>query len=96
MSVVGNDGGGDEDGPMEGVGRAPLERHRGEGLPGVTVGHRPLVDSTAGHVAADCGQAGVVSTERNVPTSDSQGVSLGCNYLSFIIILRKFSGGCQK
>ena len=96
MGVVGDDGGGDEDGALEVVRGRPLERDGCERGPGVTVGHRPLVDSTAGHVAADCGQAGVVSTERNVPTTNSQGVSLGCNYLSCLIILRKFSGGCQK
>ena len=80
MCVVGDNGGCDDYGAMEGVRWGPLEWDRGERVPGVTVSHRPLVDSTAGHVAADCGQTGVFSTEWNVPTTDSQGVSVGCNY----------------
>ena len=79
MCVVADNGGRDDDGPMEGVRWGPLERDRGERVPGVTVSHRPLVDSIASHVGADCGQAGVLSTEWNVPTTDSQGVTGDCN-----------------
>ena len=79
MCVVGDDGGGDEDGALEVVGWRPLERDGSQGGPGVTVGHRPLVDPTAGHVAADASQAGVLSAEGNVPASHRQGVSQGCN-----------------
>ena len=79
MGVVGHDGGGDDDGAVEGVGRSPLERDRSQRGPGVTVSDRSLVDTTAGHVFADGGQAGVVSAEGNVPTTHSLGVSVGCN-----------------
>ena len=86
MGVVGDDGGGDEDGALEVVRGRPLERDGCERGPGVTVGDRPLVDPTAGHVAADGGQAGVLSAEGNVPTPDGVVLSVGCKVSAYQVL----------
>ena len=86
MCVVAHNSGRDDDGPMEGVRWGPLERDRGERVPGVTVSHRPLVDSIASHVAADGGQAGVLSAEGNVPTPDGVVLSVGCKVSAYQVL----------
>ena len=84
MCVVADNGGCDDDCSMEVVRWGPLQRNRSKRVPGVTVSHSSLMDSIAGHIAAHCGQAGVASTEWNVPAADSHGISVGCNYIYII------------